>query len=278
MAAVVQGATRSDAFKFSPDEAKALAISPQLVRFEKVNAEHVEWLARDIAKNGQQAPVLIRKRGDDTPELVAGRHRHAAVLKINGNTADYGVPASGIPLLAVLKQYTDEQAIRASFTENTGLPLSVMDLATAASHFYNVMDWPHKHIAEAMSAPHHKMSPIRVGQLLRLLALPVSLQRRLHTGKLPESVAKAFLRLGLSAEEMKEKAAQLERGEIKPSELTSAANQKRRAEGKKVKRSLSEVRTRLGELETARALDFLSWIDGDLNDDDRVVEIFADEE
>jgi hypothetical protein len=46
------GAKRTDAFKFEGEEISQLAVSPQLVRWGGLDAEHVEYLRRPVRRPG----------------------------------------------------------------------------------------------------------------------------------------------------------------------------------------------------------------------------------
>lgn len=273
MAVTIKGAKRGDLSKFEGEAINQLEESTQLARWAGTDNEHVVSLARSIAEHGQTTPVLIRKRGDGTPELVAGRHRKAAIQLINEDPSEYGLPGP-VPLLAVYKELDDSEAFKASIEENTGRPLSCMDLSYAAIQMSKVLDWESAAIAEALTTSFRKVSPSRVSQLKALNSLPMSIKRRLHKGTLKESVARAMLRLQLGAEELEALAKQLEDGEIKPSEITAMANQKRRGEGKKVKRSLSELLALLEELGTNSSADVYNYMNGDDVPMKRLKEIF----
>lgn len=272
------GATRATAYRFSGDEIATLAESPQLVRWGGLTEGHVAWLATDIAARGQQTPVLVRRAADGKPELVAGRHRRAAILRINADPVAYGLPAeTSVPLLAVYRELSDEEAIRSSFAENTGRPLTCMDLAQTAAQLSR-LDWPNKMIAETLSTSHKRITPSRVSQLKDLIRLPTRVQMALHQGTLPESAARAMLRLQLNAATMEMMATQLEEGEIKAGDITALANDARRQAGKMIRRTLYELKTKLDEIGTAKAMDLLAWMDGELKSDKRVEEIFAEED
>ena len=273
MAVTIKGTARSDAFKFIGDEIAKLEESPQVARWGGTDNEHVAFLAQEIAAHGQTTPVLIRKRADGAPELVAGRHRKAAIMLINEDPSQYGLPGP-VPLKAVYVDLDEEEAFRASIVENTGRPLTCMDLAHAAVQMSKVLDWEGAQIAEALTTSFRKVSPSRVSQLKALNSLPMSIKRRLHKGTLKESVARAMLRLQLPAEELEDLAKRLEDGEIKPAQITAMANKKRRGEGKKVKRSLSELLSLLEELGTNASADVYNWLNGDDVTTKRLKEIF----
>lgn len=199
------------------------------------------------------------------------------MLKINADPAAYGLPGP-VPLKATYADLDDIGSVIASFIENTGKPLTCMDLAHTANQLFNLMDWSNAEIAAVLTTPHHPVSASRVSQLRALIRLPMRLQRQLHAGSVPESVARAMLRLGVDSAEMERLAEELESGRIKGSEITSEANDKRRASGKKVKRSINDLRAKLIELGTAPSLDLLSWLEGDICSDERVNEIFKEVE
>lgn len=266
---------------FTGDEIASLVESPQLVRWGGVDADHVHYLATLIAAQGQQTPVIVRRLPDSGHghELIAGRHRRAAILRINTSPAEYGLPAP-IPLLAVARKMSDESAIRVSFAENTGRPLTCMDLAhTAEALAAPPLDWPMKTIASVMSTPHHRISPSRVSQLRSLMRLPERIQAMLHAKKLPESVARAILRLGMDDAAMEVVADQLVDGTLRAGEIVAMANEARRDDGKKVKRTMFDLRGKLDEIGTGPAMDLLAWLDGEFPGErgDEIVEgIFAE--
>lgn len=272
MAATLEGASRgSSTYKFEGDEIANLAVSPQLVRWEELDEAHVDFLALDIAVHGQQSPGLVRRGASGKPELVAGRHRRAAILKINEDPSAYHLPAP-IPFIATYQALDEESAIRASFAENTGKPLSVMDLAHAATRF-SAFNWDNAKIASIISTPWHRVTPARVSQLKAYMRLPRAVQLLLHRGELPESAARAMLTMGLDADAMVEMVEAL-----KPGEIIAESKRSQRAKGKRARRGTPDVRELCERLRTGKAMDFLSWLDGEVKEDTRVEEIFADDD
>lgn len=279
MKSILPGASNksSDALIFSGDDIVNLRVSPQLVRWGDLDTAHVEFLARDIALNGQQSAVTVRKGADGRAELVAGRHRHAAVLLLNSEPSKYKLE-NPVSLIAIYRNISDEQVIRASFAENTGKPLTCMDLCLAAAKLANTGKLAHKQIAAIITTPHHKISASRVSQLLALAKLPQSIQLALHEGRLPESAARAILSLGLDDKGMQDIANEFEEGELTAGEIISLANEGRREKGKKVKRTLNDVRRVLDGIGTSKAMDFLSWLEGEFRDDSVLESIFGEED
>jgi ParB-like chromosome segregation protein Spo0J len=265
-----------DMFKtIPPADIASLQEFAQVGRWGELNQAHVDYLAVEIARDGQRAPVLVRTGPNGKPELVAGRHRKAAVLQINGDLETYG-RTEPLPLFYVLQEMDDMAAAQAAFAENTGLPLTCMDLAKAVMSYSN-MGWNDEKIAQTLNAPHHKVSKTRVSQLRSLIRLPHSIQESLHRGTMPESAARALIALQIDREEMETIAEKLRKGEMRAAELSSRAAQERRAKGKRVKRTINDLRVKLDDLSTQKSLDFLAWLDGEVNDDEVVDEIFAEE-
>jgi ParB family chromosome partitioning protein len=276
MSTKLDGAARTDAYRFEGEEIANLAEFQQ-IRFGGLDEDQVESLARKIAREGQRRNVLVRKRADGQPELVDGRNRKAAILRINANLSEYGVPRP-LPLLATYRAMSDEEAARAAFGENNdGLPIKFMDLAISAARFEN-FGWDRPTIAAVMSTPHRPITPARISQLLALVPLPRPVQDALHSGALPESVARQMIRLKLGATEMERVSREVIAGRMKAADLTSEANSRRRSEGRKLKRTLPDLRARLTALGTDRAMDMLAWLNGDVPGEDAIDGLFADPE
>jgi len=272
MAVILEGASRGRTlYKFEGDEIRKLRVSKQIGRFGELNEEHIQDLMVRIATQGQRVPVHVRKGADGRPEMTAGRHRREAVLRINDDPAAMNLPGP-IPLIAVYHEMGDEDALRDSFQENTGLPLTVMDLAQAAVN-YAAFDWDNAKIAATISTPWHRVSPARVSQLKAYIRLPYKVQSLLHRGELPESAARAMLTMGLDADAMTEMVETL-----KPGEIIAESKRTQRAKGKRARRSIADVREILERMGTDKAMDMLSWLDGEVKEDARIEEIFTDDD
>jgi ParB-like chromosome segregation protein Spo0J len=260
---------------FKGREIEYLKESPQIGRWGGLDDNHVTYLAGQIARDGQRVPVGVRKGANGEPELYYGRHRKAAILLINADPSAFNLPGP-IPLKYVYENLSEEVALKAAFSENTGKPLTVVDLAHAATRLSS-FDYTNDQVSAIISSPHHTISPVRVSQLKALMRLPHSILTRLHNGDIPESAARAMLSLGLDSSGLEEIATQLEKKEIKAGDIIKQANERKRTKGKKVRRSLLDVKELLIGIDTASAADFLSWLDGEHNDEGRIIAIFDDE-
>jgi ParB/RepB/Spo0J family partition protein len=260
----IEGAQRTDAFRFAPAEAKALRVSDNLCRWGGLDAAHVERLARDIAARGQLQPVIVRKTSDGLPELIGGRHRHAAILLLNEDPARFNLPGP-VDLLAIYRQMTDAEAVAASVAENGSKPLSPVDMAATIGRLRN-LGWENGRIAELLH-----ITAARASQLFGLLALPDAVLRQVHGGEIPEAAARAMLKLHLPAAEAMAAGVALAKREIRAGDLLRRAAARRREGGKAVKRTLADLRTFLGGLDTAASADLLSWLDGEPTVTDEVI-------
>lgn len=273
----LEGAQQSGVrYGFKGEEIRKLKVSSNLVRFEEVDQAYVLDLARRINKEGQKVPVIVRIGSDGLPELVAGRHRQAAILLVNDNLVEFEreIP---LELNAILHQCSEEEALDISWAENTGKPPTCMDRAKTAVT-YSRMGHDNSTIAQKMSTDWHKVSVGRVGELINFHnLLPHSIQLMLHRGTLKEATARALLRLKVGSEELQGLADQIVKGELKPAEITRQANEQRRSKGKVIRRNIGEIRIALENVGTDRALNFLAWLDGQVTTDEVLEQIFSDE-
>jgi hypothetical protein len=266
---------------------------PTLSEFNQIarltmDQAHIDFLATSIALEGQHDPCLVRLGPDNRPQLWGGRHRKAAILKINSDLprynslrADAGLPEikePGLSLLVIFRQATDPQIIQATFSENTTLPYSVMDLAIFALNLQQLAqaqgrEITHAQIAIMMSTSHKPINASRVSTLLNLTRAPYKLQLALHSGKkwMREAVLQSLLKLGKSAQELEDLALKLETGQIKPSEMLAQAADLSRAKGKKIQHSMADLKRKLGSIDPQSPIyltpgEMLDWLAGDVED------------
>jgi ParB/RepB/Spo0J family partition protein len=267
------GATRSGTeYSFAGDEIATLRAIDQ-IRWEELTPDHVDELAKSIAEVGQQDPVLVRLAADGKPELVAGRHRRAAILQINADLGAYGAPGP-MRMSAVFRDLDDEQALIAAYSENAHTrPLTVIDLAHTA-HRFKTFEWTDKRIAEAMTTSHYRITQPRVSQLLKLHRAPHAIKQALHGGAIKESAVRSILATGRPPDDMVTLAEGIASGELTVRQLTERNASDKRAGGAVVKRTLAEVEAFLKALDTHDAGLLLSWINGTSVDQSAVIAIF----
>ena len=152
----------------------------------QVNQEQLAELAASIAANGVVQPVLVRPLAGGRFQLIAGERRWRA-SQIAGKTT---VPA-------ILRQVSDEQAMEITIVENLQrADLNPMEQARA----FERLGREFKLTQEQMAVRTGK-DRSSVGNFLRLLKLPVSIQGLVESGQLSFGHARAVLALE-SAERM----------------------------------------------------------------------------
>lgn len=267
MATTFQGATRADVQRFAPEAIGSIVLGKNL-RTE-IDDAYIEELAHSIAKIGQLEPGIVRRDSEGNPVLVAGFCRLEAVRRINANPSVYGTDKA-LPYEAVFRRMNEDQALEINLEENLKrLDLSPMDLARAAAELERI-GWERARIAKAMHC-----TAAHVGSLLSLIELPSAVALMVHRRTLPVSAALAMRKLPRPKVEFL--AERLAAGEVTPQIVIREAKAEKRAAGKRLGRTLAEVKEFLGSLSTAPAADFLSWIDGETTIEDGDVSwIFED--
>jgi hypothetical protein len=82
------GAKRTDAFKFEGEEIAGLAVSPQLVRWGGLDPDHVDYLAQDIAQNGQALKASLAQPGPAPAESTEAAEAAPAPVESIAEAAD----------------------------------------------------------------------------------------------------------------------------------------------------------------------------------------------
>ena len=150
-------------------------------------------LAASIAANGVMQPVTVRALGGGRYQLIMGERRWRA-SQLAGKTT--------IP--AIVKQANDEQVMEMTIVENLQREdLNPMEQARA----FERLSRDFKMTQEQMAVRTGK-DRASIGNFIRLLKLPVSIQGLVETGKLSFGHAKALLALE-SAERMAAAAAKI---------------------------------------------------------------------
>jgi len=68
---------------------------------------NVKALVEDIGSNGQDFPIIVRKRGKESYQLICGFRRTTALSKLERTTAK-----------AIVRELTDDEALRLAWAEN----------------------------------------------------------------------------------------------------------------------------------------------------------------
>jgi len=139
----------------------------------------LEELAQSIREQGVIQPIVVRRRGDRF-ELVAGERRLRAARRAG---------LSVIP--ALVREYSDEQALEAALVENLQREdINIVEAAQAYQRLVEEFGYSHGEIALRTGK-----SRSAVANTLRLLQLPEPVLDLLDRGKLTEGHARVLLPL-----------------------------------------------------------------------------------
>ena len=139
----------------------------------------IDSLARSIREVGVLQPIVVRK-GDDGYELVAGERRLRAARRAGLAT---------IP--AIIRTTDDSESLREALIENIHREdLSALEQAAAFVELQQELDATQEQLAERLgySRPH-------VANTIRLLQLPLPVQKLLADGSISAAHARALLSL-----------------------------------------------------------------------------------
>jgi ParB family chromosome partitioning protein len=241
---------RSDISTFPPEELDSIILALNL----RQDLGDLSELKKSIAEHGQLQPAVVRKDAQGKPVLVAGYRRLEAIREINQDPSAWGLKGP-MHFLAIFSRVTEEEAILVNLRENLDRrDLSPIDRAFAARALER-LGWEPAKIANAM-----RCDTSRVSQLLGLLELPQPVITLVHEGTATEALAQQLR--GLKSDVISTVAERISAGE-KPSEVLKEVKESKRATGKKVARTLSELKAALRDHGSTSAADLLAWIEGD---------------
>jgi ParB family chromosome partitioning protein len=166
----------TDAIKPNPKQ-------PRQVFDEDALAE----LEHSIREFGLMQPIVVRELGDDTYELVMGERRWRATQRAELAT---------IP--AIVRQTADDAMLRDALLENIHrVQLNPLEEAAAYQQLLDEFDVTHEQLAGRIG----RSRPV-ITNTIRLLKLPLPVQRRVAAGVLSAGHARALL--GLDSAEAQE--------------------------------------------------------------------------
>lgn len=140
--------------------------------------EKLTELAQSIKEHGILQPLVVTKSGDDAYELIAGERRLQAAKMVGLST----VPA-------LVRDAENRKKFELAIIENIQRHnLNPIEEARAYDRLSKEFDMAQEEIAEKMGK-----SRSAVANTMRLLHLPVEIQRAVMEGKLSEGHAKALL-------------------------------------------------------------------------------------
>jgi len=146
----------------------------------------LEELAASIKEIGILQPPVVRKISDNQYELIMGERRYRAA-KLAGLV--------NIPV--IVRQTSDNELLREALVENIHRSnLNSLEEAAAYNQMLSDFGFTHDELAERLG----KSRPV-ITNTLRLLNLPLSVQKRLAAGTISAGHARALLGLN-SVDEM----------------------------------------------------------------------------
>src|SRR5438477_422788 len=195
-------------------------------------ADELEGLASSIRQKGVLQPILVRPRGADRFEIVAGerRWRAAQLAKL------HDVPV-------VVRELSDGESLELAIVENVQrTDLNAIEEATAYQELIDRFDYTQEKLAQEVGK-----SRSHIANSVRLLKLPPSVQYLIREGKLtaghartlighpdPEARAKEIIRQALNVREAERRSRKK-----KPAEKSAAAGGS--ADIKALEKSLSDM-------------------------------------
>ncbi|WP_149360759.1 ParB/RepB/Spo0J family partition protein [Lolliginicoccus suaedae] len=192
---------RSDARQPVTDDAAAVyrEIDPSLIDpnprqpRQVFDDESLDELVHSIREFGMMQPIVVREV-DDRFQLVMGERRWRAALGL-------GMPA--IP--AIVRQTADEAMLRDALLENIHrVQLNPLEEAAAYQQLLEEFGVTHDELAARIG----RSRPM-VTNMIRLLKLPIAVQRRVAAGVLSAGHARALLAITVGASAQEQLAARI---------------------------------------------------------------------
>lgn len=163
---------------------------PRSVFEEEALAE----LVHSIREFGLMQPIVVRRTGPESYELVMGERRWRA-------SQEAGLAA--IP--AIVRETADESMLRDALLENIHrVQLNPLEEAAAYQQLLEEFDVTHEELATRLG----RSRPV-ITNMIRLLKLPIAVQRRVAAGVLSAGHARALLSLDAGSEAQEALAARI---------------------------------------------------------------------
>ncbi len=180
--------------EIAPSDIEPNPRQPRQVFDEEALAE----LMHSIRELGVMQPIVVRESGDRAGaapyQLVMGERRWRAAQQV-GLTA--------IP--AIVRQTTDDNLLREALLENIHrAQLNPLEEAAAYQQLLDEFEVTHEELADRIG----RSRPV-ISNMIRLLRLPVAVQRRVAAGVLSAGHARALLALEAGPEAQEELAARI---------------------------------------------------------------------
>ena len=203
-------------------ELRSITLNPHQPR-KAFGKEELEELTQSIKENGVLQPIIVRTRGDNGFELIAGERRFRAASA-----------AGLIEIPAVVRDGLDERSSLAlALIENIQREdLNAVEAAHAYSELLHTFGMTQTELALAVG----KSQP-QIANALRMLGLPTAIQESLKDHTISEGHAKVILSVG-SSEDMLALWARIVDGGLTVRQAEAAAASLRDGSGRQPRRAV----------------------------------------
>jgi len=145
-------------------------------------------LAASLKQSGLLQPVLVRRKGDGMYELISGERRWRAAREAGLET-----------IQAVIRNCSDEESILLALVENLQREdLNPMEMARAYQRMMNEFGLTQDIIAQRVGCERSS-----VANIVRLLHLPIEVQKLIETDQLSAGHAKVILGISSPGEQLR---------------------------------------------------------------------------
>lgn len=180
LGALIPGAEKEEKSNSNELDVKRITFNPYQPR-ESMDTEKFEELVNSVRVHGVLQPIVVRSKGNDEYELVAGERRLRAAM------------AAGLAKIpAVVRELSNEQSLEVALIENIQREdINPIDAAVSYKRLADEFGLSQEDLAFGLGK-----SRSTIANTMRLLNLPSEVRDRLKAGKISEGHARAILSVG----------------------------------------------------------------------------------
>lgn len=180
LGALIPGAEKEERVTSNELDVKRISFNPYQPR-ESMDSEKFEELVNSVRVHGVLQPIVVRSKGNDEYELVAGERRLRAAM------------AAGLARIpAVIRELSNEQSLEVALVENIQREdINPIDAAVSYKRLADEFGLSQENLAFGLGK-----SRSTIANTMRLLNLPSEVRDRLKGGRISEGHARAILSVG----------------------------------------------------------------------------------
>lgn len=180
LGALIPGAEKEERSNNNELDVKRISFNPYQPR-ESMDTDKFEELVNSVRVHGILQPIVVRSKGNDEYELVAGERRLRAAM------------AAGLARIpAVIRELSNEQSLEVALIENIQREdINPIDAAVSYKRLADEFGLSQEDLAFGLGK-----SRSAIANTMRLLNLPSEARDRLKAGKISEGHARAILSVG----------------------------------------------------------------------------------